>query len=120
MWWASLGPWISKMATERLQALGRALWGRALRPQKTLTALDLDVEEKVATLSNPARIALWHLKDRRLPGALLREKLAEARVSANVDQVINELFAACLIDHDFTGNQFVRPEVAAIVRHLLP
>ena len=98
------------MAVKAFPALGRFLFARL--GEKRPSALHLETEAKIANLSEPARIALWHHAQHALTGPNLDEVLREARVTANVNAVLAELSQAGLTDHHFSGTQFVNARIA--------
>ena len=74
------------MAVRAIPDFWRVLAGRQ-RPD----ALLFEIETKVAELSEPAKIALWHLADRGLRPEPLQQILSDARLAVGVDAVLQEL-----------------------------
>jgi hypothetical protein len=113
---------IALLLREALNVVAKALpaiW-RSLRFRKAQPdLLSFETEEKIAALSEPGRIVLWHLADRSLSPGLVADKLREARSEALLGDVLSELAQAGLTDHDFAGNHFIRPELSSRVKQIL-
>ena len=78
----------------------------------------IQLQETNAALSEPARVVLWHLCGGGKKPEVLARILREARISANIDQVLTELESADLITHDEPGLRFIKPDQLAFVRKL--
>ena len=91
----------------------RTAWRRLRTPPDPR---GLQFEALYADLSEPARIALWYFCDSSMLPHVLAARLRDARLSVDVDAIIRELSDADLIDHDFAGNRYIKPEWAAYVR----
>ena len=77
------------------------------------------VEDKITSLTEAARIVLWHLAaGGQLSGPALAERLREARRQEAVDPVLTELKQAGLITSDYAGLQFVIPPLLSTIRQI--
>ncbi len=112
---------LSTLASKAVSMIADALvaLARRLRSRIEPDPRQLQFDTLYADLNEPARIALWYLCDSSLLPHVLAERLRDARLEVNVDEVLKELAEAGLIGHDFSGDRYVNPEWVPYVRETM-